>query len=421
MQRLSFKIISTVSLIFIASSDGLLAAQEPKIRVLLREGKELSFRADGIRPLLVRGIDHRKKKIKYLRVLLENGKLKVFMNRDLENWTKPLNDNYIKLWTRDPRGVWLGKRRYSGELWLLNTGGTLKVVNHLGIEKYLKSVVGSEMPKDWPIEALRAQAVAARTYALNQLKNKPEYDVDSSVSSQVYLGIESETLSTQKAVDSTRSLVIMKNGKLIDAVFHSSSGGQTEESVSVWGKHRSYLISVPDYDQNNPHYKWEKKFSPEKLKEIFFKIGGVNAIRIVDKTRTNRVLKAKIYGPKGSLRLTGKQIRRVLDLKSTLIKFEMKSMKNSHQNKQKYFQEDIPEIKKKEAYLLLQPPSTSYIYSYPPSIPIPSNDYLLVKGAGSGHGVGMSQWGAKNMAEKGSNFKRILSHFYKGITITSFE
>ena len=133
----------------------------------------------------------------------------------------------------DGRGIWVGQRRFSGKLNLFVLDSEILVVNVLGIEKYLSSVVGSEMPTKWPIEALKAQAIASRTYALKQ-KGNNLFDIDSTQKNQVYNGLESRTYKTIRAVKSTRSLVLTHKNKLINALFHSSSGGMTENSQDVW-------------------------------------------------------------------------------------------------------------------------------------------------------------------------------------------
>jgi len=329
------------------------------------------------------------------------------------------------------------------------------VVNHLGVEKYLASVVGSEMPKSWPMAALRAQAVAARTYALQQVGKKDFYDVNSTEKSQVYLGIESETQSTRKAVDTTRSLVLTFKGRLINSVFHSSSGGKTEGSGAVWKKQLPYLVSVPDYDQHSPSFKWKRQFDPDQLKAIFHETGGVDRFEIISTSTTGRILTARIDGPRGDIGLTGKELRFRLGLKSTLARFEMVPYQptlnnrvatispllssqreslphptHSPSNFRRYwfFKDPGPDLSHD---LLTSPPplfpplsplpSLFALGVSPPLPPISKKLILLVEGSGSGHGVGMSQWGANGLAQKGADFRRILTYYYKGVEIRRFS
>ena len=195
------------------------------------------------------------------------------------------------------------------------------VVNVLGIEKYLSSVVGSEMPTKWPMEALKAQAIASRTYALKQ-KGNLFYDIDSTEKSQVYNGLESRTYKTIRAVRSTRSLVLTYNNKLIDALFHSSSGGMTENSQDVWQNKYPYLSSVKDFDKQNPKLRWQKRFSNEELQNLFPNIGGINNIEISSITDTGRVKNVIIYGEYGSEKMSGQDLRRKMNLNSTFVRFK---------------------------------------------------------------------------------------------------
>ena len=391
-----------ISIFFGCFPNALFAGQEPLIRVLVKDSTKFRFRADRSIPLLVKGISNREKKVSSLDVQIKHGQLLWTIDSLSGGWrTLPLDKNIV-IRTSDARGIWLGKRRYRGQLRVGVKNKQLIAVNHLGIERYLMSVVGSEMPKEWPQAALRAQAIAARTYALRKILNKGSFDIDSSESSQVYLGIESETPSTRNAVNSTRSLVIRHKGKLISAVFHSSSGGRTESSGSVWKYQLPYLKSVRDYDQQSPKYRWERNFNQSELKKIFFEIGGLKNIRILKVSNTGRIIQSKVYGPKGYLFLSGKDLRKRMNLNSTKAAFKLLTRpvetqeiikRNSIHNKFK----DLP--------------------------PLPGNDnafFLSVKGFGSGHGVGMSQWGANGMSKQGANYRRILKHYYSGVTINPY-
>ena len=140
----------------------------------------------------------------------------------------------------------LGGDRYRGRLQVrLLESGQLQAVNHLPLETYLTSVVGSEMPASWPQAALQAQAVAARTYALSALRSTAVYDLKATVASQAYRGVASETDSTRQAVSATRGQVLMQDGRLIQAVFHSSSGGSTASSSrKTYSSWKSFLLSI---------------------------------------------------------------------------------------------------------------------------------------------------------------------------------
>ena len=364
------------------------AAREPLIRVLISKNRNLRIRSDKSIPLIIKGQKFSNKKIKGLTVKKENNTTSLFFDKNKKKIYDLKNKVKLVVKSSDGRGIWVGQKRYSGILNLLVLDSEILVINILGIEKYLSSVVGSEMPAKWPIEALKAQAIASRTYALKQ-KGNPIYDIDSTQKNQVYNGLESRTYKTARAVRSTRSLVLTYKNKLINALFHSSSGGMTENSQDVWKNEYPYLSSVRDFDRNNPKLQWKKKFSSGELQKLFPEIGGIKKIEILNITNTGRVKNVKIFGKYGSDQISGVDIRKRMNLKSTFMRFK--------------FIED-------KKYISDNDNSNN-----------PIEKTLIVFGQGSGHGVGMSQWGARYMASKGQKAERILKHFYKGVRIKPFS
>jgi stage II sporulation protein D len=143
-----------------------------------------------------------------------------------------------------------GGRTYRGSMEASAYNGKLAVVNELPFEQYLYSVVPSEMPSSWPSEALKAQAVAARSYALFQGMGFGIAHVNDTELSQVYSGIDSEKATTTAAVNATAGMVAMYNGKPIEALFSSNAGGQTADATEIWGNAVPYLKSVPSPDQS---------------------------------------------------------------------------------------------------------------------------------------------------------------------------
>ena len=217
----------------------------------------------------------------------------------------------------------LQQRRYRGRLQLLRQGAGLRAINHVTLETYLPSVVGSEMPASWPQPALRAQAVAARTYALRQRRPAEAFDLRATVSSQVYRGIESETDTTREAVAATRSQVLTYGGSLIEAVFHSSSGGTTEASGDLWAQQLPYLVAVRDFDDHSPVRSWSERFGPDQLSRSFAETGGLLNLQVLGRTTTGRLRQVRIEGPRGTLVLSGAQLRQRLGLRSTLVELEL--------------------------------------------------------------------------------------------------
>ena len=362
------------------------AAKEPLIKVLISKNKNLRIRSDRSIPLIIKGKNFSNKKIKGLTIKKESKRTIIFFDKNKQKIYNLKNKAKIEIKSSDGRGIWVGQKRYSGILNLFILDSEILVINILGIEKYLSSVVGSEMPTKWPLEALKAQAIASRTYALKQ-KGNPLYDVDSTQKNQVYNGLESRTYKTIRAVKSTRSLVLIYKNKLINALFHSSSGGMTENSQDVWKNEYSYLSSVKDFDRKNPKLRWQKKFSYKELENLFPRIGGIKKIEILNITNTGRVKNVKLFGNYGSDQMSGVDLRKRLNLNSTFMRFKFIEDKNTDNENSRF--------------------------------PIEKN--LIVIGQGSGHGVGMSQWGARYMASKGQKAESILKHFYKGVKIKPFN
>jgi SpoIID/LytB domain protein len=151
----------------------------------------------------------------------------------------------------------LDGRLYRGSLQLSVQGGYLRAINVLDLESYLQGVIPGEMPNTWPLEALRAQAVAARSYALaNLVKGKP-FDLYSDVRSQVYLGLSGEKSRTTEAVSTTAGKVVLYGGKVASTLYFSSSGGKTASAVDVFGVVIPYLVSRPDpWDKLSPYFRW---------------------------------------------------------------------------------------------------------------------------------------------------------------------
>ena len=374
--------------------------------------------------------------------------------------------------------VWLQKRRYRGSLWIRPQGEALQAVNLVGLETYLASVVGSEMPASWPLEALRAQAVAARTYALRALRPSSgrAYDLKATVASQVYLGVEAETASTQAAVAGTRGLVLTYGDGLIEAVFHSSAGGTTENSGELWAQQLPYLVSVADFDNESPVRDWSLPLGDELVRKGLPEIGGLERIEVLSTSSSGRLRQARVVGSAGSLLLTGAELRSRLGLKSTLVQFvrepinvplltdqagtvpgqlgaasvgqalastsgfnpslaaapqgvggagsaasawatpvPLTAASPAPKGAPPVSSFDGPGSPLPTAPLLVVPPP-------PPGVgrpPTPRLQWVAI-GRGFGHGIGMSQWGALAMARRGEGFQQILQHYYRGTQLRPY-
>ena len=372
-----------ISILFfcVFQSETVFAFREPIIRVLISKNNNIRIRSDKSIPLIIEGKFFSNKKIKGLTLKNEENRKILYFDKNKQKKYELKGNQKFQVRSHDGRGIWVGQKRFSGKINLFVLDSEILVVNVLGIEKYLSSVVGSEMPTKWPMEALKAQAIASRTYALKQ-KGNSLFDIDSTQRNQVYNGLESRTYKTIRAVKSTRSLVLTYKNKLINALFHSSSGGMTENSQDVWKNKYPYLSSVKDFDKKNPKLRWQKNFSNKELFNLFPKIGGLKNIEILNITDTGRVKNVKLYGAYGSDQISGVDLRKKLGLNSTFVRFKL----IEEQSKQ-----------------------------------FPIEKGLVVFGQGSGHGVGMSQWGAKYMASKGQKAEKILKHFYRGVQIKPFK
>ena len=370
------------------SNRSLLPFSEPIIKVLIAKDEKLRVRADSSIPLNIREPILPKTKIKGLTIKRLNNKIILSLDSNKDKYYEISNNKRVSISSRDRRGIWINSKRYSGKINIVFRNNKILVINVLGVEKYLNSVVGSEMPHKWHIEALKAQAIASRTYALKKTNNGL-YDIDSTQTNQVYNGLESSTFKTRRAVRETRSLVITYKNKLINALFHSSSGGMTENSEEVWSNPYPYLVTVKDFDQKNPKIRWNKEVSKSELKEIFPIIGGIQQIEVLNITETGRIKNLKIIGTFGDKVITGKEFRSKLGLKSTL--FRPTISEDFHDKKDLNNQSNIQ-----------------------------FHPFLIISGMGAGHGVGMSQWGARYMADKGYKANQILKYFYKGVNIKPF-
>ena len=321
----------------------------------------------------------------------------------------------------------LGAAQYRGRLRVVPLGDRLQVVNFIGLESYLPSVVGSEMPAQWPLAALRAQAIAARTYAMAQRRPGQLFDLQATVASQVYKGVGAETTSTRQAVAQTNGQVLLYRGRLIDAVFHSCSGGSTENSGEIWNRQLPYLTSVPDFDQFSPVRNWSKSFEPQELRRAFVEIDGVTAIEPLVTSTSGRIRQARVTGPGGQLVVSGAELRRRLGLRSTLVRFQpLAPAKPQEMAIAVAPASDAVEPATAEPAPAPRPSPGFRFRLPPPPPPLPpaaglsgsvqpaAAPTLMAIGHGFGHGVGMSQWGAYGMALRGKSHAEILRHYYQG-------
>ncbi len=304
------------------------------------------------------------------------------------------------------------RRAFRGKFYLFCRQESFDLINILKINEYLYSVLPSEMPYYWPQQALKAQAVVARTLAWRRVvynENKP-YDLDSNTSSQVYSGISAEKKNTVSAVDQTKGEVILYNNQPIEALYHSNSSGYTQ--ADIFSSESGYLKPVldgpplkeypfplspyrlykwfwssPDVfcnpeNENFSAFRWSRIFSARQIQDFlnsYFSenVGKIKNIRILKRSISGHIQKIKISSAAGEFVLKNQaQIRKAFGgLRSSA------------------FVLDIVRDKNKKPL------------------------WFILKGGGFGHGVGLSQYGAKGMAEQGYNYKDIIKHYYRGVEI----
>ncbi|MER3443174.1 MAG: stage II sporulation protein SpoIID [Meiothermus sp.] len=265
---------------------------------------------------------------------------------------------------------------YRGSLQAIAQNGKLLLINRVWLEDYLLGVVPGEVPRSFPAEVLRAQAILARTFALYRLNPKALYDICDDERCQVYLGYRAETPEHNAAVEATRGLILSYGQQPITAVYHADSGGYTAASQEVWGGSVPYLIARPDPYSQSPKGTWGFTLSPQAVARQLVSqgllIGDVQGLEVVQYTESGRVARLRVRGNLKSTDLVGPQATRFLR-----------------------------------------------------GLGLPSTRITLngwnVTGFGVGHGVGMSQWGARGFALQGWDFRQILGYYYPGTFLSSFE
>jgi stage II sporulation protein D len=283
-----------------------------------------------------------------------------------------------KVFLEPKKGIFkINGKEYRGNLEIYRTPKDALAINHILLEDYLLSVVPSEMPASWHIEALKAQAVAARSYAAFHINNSKSslYDLETDTNSQMYTGIKTENPNSTRAVRETKSMVLVYNDKPINAFFHSHSGGVTESPEKVWGQKLGYLKSVKsEYCNVSKPLEWEIKFDSSTLSSKLnkFGVGEISEIKILDTTPSGRVASLSIQGENGNILVSGQDFRSLIG--STRIK--------------------------------------SLLFDI-----VDNENYFHFKGKGYGHGVGMSQHGSWGMAMNNFKYEDILKYYYKDVNL----
>ncbi|SHJ87815.1 SpoIID/LytB domain-containing protein [Tepidibacter formicigenes] len=338
-----------------------------------------------------------------------------------------LEDNPISVDGKKYRGSIIFKR--------INNSN-MTVINRLKLDEYLYGVVPKEMSGSWHIEALKAQAVAARNYAIMNMGKYKNYgfDLTNDTYSQVYGGYDAEHPNSNKAVDETKNKIMVYNGKIVDALYHSNSGGRTENSENIWSNKVPYLRGVEDsYSIGYPNDNWSVSFTKNdiqnKLSQNKVDIGELLDIKIEKLSENGRVLSLKFIGTEGEKEYTKSSARSILGLKSNWFEIVKEGDSNGGNSFFIYSSKGSEEIKDiSNAKIItsdgikdIDENTNIYLKGYNKIKEIIFSEQsvkrYILNGHGWGHGLGMSQWGAKKMAESGFSYEDILRHYYTGIEI----
>ena len=291
----------------------------------------------------------------------------------------------IRIVPKKDATIYINNRRFRGEMDIFqNAQRRLLVVNAVELENYIKGVLYHEVSHYWPMESLKAQAVAARSYALYQMQmnRHKDFDVTSDIYSQVYGGRGSERYRTNIAIERTKGLGMGYRGKLLLAYFHGTCAGQSEEVSELWREGVPALKGVAcSFCRFSPHFFWKKNFRlkdiQDKLNAKGYGLGLIKEIRIIERNTSGRIKTLEIETRDGKkANISGKDFREIIgpnNIKSNNYEVDMQGY------------------------------------------------YMDLIGKGWGHGVGMCQWGAAQMASEGYSYEQILKYYYPGVDIVSYE
>jgi stage II sporulation protein D len=258
--------------------------------------------------------------------------------------------------------------------------GRFRIINELDLESYVASVVGEEMGSKWPSEALKAQAVIARTYVLYRKARGgcDGYDLCATVNSQMFTGYAKAKPGPAQATADTAGEVLTYGGDVIETVYHSTCGGSTEDASEIWNRKYPFLQARDCWNcSDSPYGKWERAFSSSEIERAVrsggFSVEGLSGIKVLERTKSGRVKTMKLNTSSGGVTIKGLDFRRLVGyskLPSTMFDIQRRDGK------------------------------------------------FVFNGRGSGHGVGLCQWGAKKMAEQGKTYREILEYYYPGTEVS---
>ena len=293
-----------------------------------------------------------------------------------------------------------GGNRYRGRIETGTYGKSgVTPVNVVNLEEYIRGSVPMEMNHSWHVSALKAQAVCARSFGAavsgfgSDSDIKKGYKLTNTISHQSYGGMKVETKETDKAVKDTENEFVTYKNRVIKTTYFSTSGGYTESSENVWGGKKPWLRAVPDPYENKPEKKpWTVSFTKFQLSSLLGSyavnqgksLGSIEELRVTRRSKSGRALSLLVKGSNGRLILRKQEIRKAFNLYSTKINVYASSD----------FVRSLSSDKKSKV----------------------KGDFIFT-GSGYGHGVGLSQSGARGMAEAGYGYKKIIMHYFTGVEV----
>ncbi len=339
--------------------------------------------------------------------------------------------------------VKVDENRYRDYITFLSNGSNLLIINHINLENYLFGVLPREIPAGSHVDALRAQAVVARSFTYTSLNKHIHdgYNLCNTTHCQVYGGYEWEHPATNQAIIDTFGEFITYDGQVINTPYHSNSGGYTESSEKVWGGKLPYLLAVKDiFSANSPNSTWSIDMTPrelgDKLSANGINVGEVKDLNIVETTDSDRVKMVSIIGTTGQEEISGEKLRSIIgtsSLKSTMFTI---NKEGSSDSKKVYIIDGSgqgpKEVNLSGMHILDGKNKTSVnrntssrvrgdrtSANLEGTVNVKARTFTF-EGKGYGHGVGMSQYGAIEMANSGYNYNDIIRHYYNGVEISNF-
>ncbi len=315
-------------------------------------------------------------------------------------------------------------------------GESMTVVNVIPVEDYLYSVVCREMSPSWEVEALKAQAVCARNFALGRINYHKKYgfDVCRTVCCQAYATTADNSPSVHTAVDETRGELLFYDDTLVQAVYSSSMGARTEDVKNVWGSTYPYLVSVENpYEDTENIYngKWTKTLTKTRATEIMkargYDVGNVTDITVLERTKAGGVLKLKVSGTNGSKTFERESCRTIFSEATYSQRYTVTTggmtvyptiNVASGKTQKSVSLEKAVVLGRDGKTTNIDQKATAYDgktkKEYNAKTTEGNKDTFTFSGEGWGHGVGLSQYGAKGMAVAGFTYDEILTHYYTG-------